>query len=255
LNHVMTESTPPKVMVSLNGSTPPKVVLSLDDLEEAAGISPPKVKLSLVALEELLEIKDTQQKEEDEWEHSWANGLDSLHISPPSSSSTAPPASIHPRGRGAHKFHNKDTAITDESDSNNKEDEDDQDEPQALPSHILEIFNIPPSSTTVDVEQYLEPYRGAVKIKWVNDTTALALFRSPSVAREALPLLSHPSMKLRLLHESPPEVKAKALSLSSSSSAIPTESAPRPYKTTTTVARRLIANALQIPSKEMNTIT
>jgi len=279
--------TPPKVMVSLHDPqkevrvSPPKVVVSLNDLEVAAGVSPPKVKLSLFALEELqsMQIQDKEGKEdkvdkdkdkehkdekEQEWEQTWSDGLDSLQItsSPPSSTTSLPsPTSSSPssssstpsnhasktRGRGARKYLNNDADFDDNTTVSN-------DEEEPLPLNILEIFNIPPSSVTGDVEQYLECYKGMVKIKWVNDTTALAVFRSPSTASEALLQLSHASMKVRTLNDSPSEVKAKALSLSSTSSSsfIPEDShTPRP-KTTATVARRMIANALQISNKEIS---
>jgi len=272
---------------------PPTIILSLNSLKEAAEKLPPLEDIKEHEKEVKAEDKGNQDDWEHEWSDDKLQSLSPASptstsptsSSSNSSSSTSPSnSSSIPRGRGACKFNSKSLSVEGEkedredtgkheyneshsrrsnhdneySDSHSRRSNYDNNEvidDERLPSHIVEIYNIPSTATTPDVEQFLELYHGVVRIKWVNDTTALAIFRSPVFARNSLSSLSHSVMKVRPLNESPPEIKSKATSLSSSpsssSSSIPPASAsPRPYKTTTTVARRLIANALQIPSKD-----
>ncbi|KAE9462006.1 hypothetical protein C3L33_06059, partial [Rhododendron williamsianum] len=53
--------------------------------------------------------------------------------------------------------------------------------------HVLVLADFPPSTRTGDLEMLLENFkdRGFV-IRWVNDTVALAVFRTPPIALEAL---------------------------------------------------------------------
>ncbi|CAN4099016.1 unnamed protein product [Withania somnifera] len=51
--------------------------------------------------------------------------------------------------------------------------------------HVLVLADFPPSTKTNDLEQLLEKFKDDVAIRWVNDTTALAVFLTPSVALEA----------------------------------------------------------------------
>ncbi|XP_031387800.1 uncharacterized protein LOC116200943 isoform X2 [Punica granatum] len=47
--------------------------------------------------------------------------------------------------------------------------------------HVLVLTDFPPSTKTMELEKLLEDFRGrGVVIRWVNDTTALAVFRSPA---------------------------------------------------------------------------
>ncbi|KAG9444428.1 hypothetical protein H6P81_015768 [Aristolochia fimbriata] len=53
-------------------------------------------------------------------------------------------------------------------------------------SHVLVLAGFPLSTRTTDLERMFKDFRdGGVAIRWVNDTTALAVFRSPSIARQA----------------------------------------------------------------------
>ncbi|KAB2012745.1 hypothetical protein ES319_D09G111900v1 [Gossypium barbadense] len=52
--------------------------------------------------------------------------------------------------------------------------------------HVLVLADFSPSTRTADLEKLFEDFRDrGVAIRWVNDTTALAVFRTPSVALEA----------------------------------------------------------------------
>ncbi|XP_024529139.1 uncharacterized protein LOC9631355 [Selaginella moellendorffii] len=70
-------------------------------------------------------------------------------------------------------------------------------------SHVLVLGGFPPKTTTRDLEQVVMPYasRGVV-IRWVNDTTALAVFRNPTIAREALATIRHPTYVLKTYDDS-----------------------------------------------------
>lgn len=47
--------------------------------------------------------------------------------------------------------------------------------------HVLVLGDFPPSTRTTDLEKVLESFKDRFVIRWVNDTTALAVFRTPSI--------------------------------------------------------------------------
>ncbi|KAJ8563434.1 hypothetical protein K7X08_031886 [Anisodus acutangulus] len=51
--------------------------------------------------------------------------------------------------------------------------------------HVLVLADFPPSTKTNDLEKLLEKFKDDVAIRWINDTVALAVFRTPSLALEA----------------------------------------------------------------------
>lgn len=65
--------------------------------------------------------------------------------------------------------------------------------------HVLAVSFLP-SVTTKDLEELFEPFGSpGVALRWVNDTTALAVFRNPEVANEALQSIKNPCFKLERL--------------------------------------------------------
>ncbi|GFP97165.1 coiled-coil domain-containing protein r3hcc1l, partial [Phtheirospermum japonicum] len=51
--------------------------------------------------------------------------------------------------------------------------------------HVLVLADFPPSTRTTDLEKLLVKFKDLFVIRWVNDTAALVVFRTPSVALEA----------------------------------------------------------------------
>ncbi|XP_009787426.1 uncharacterized protein [Nicotiana sylvestris] len=51
--------------------------------------------------------------------------------------------------------------------------------------HVLVLADFSPSTKTNDLEKLLEKFKDDVAIRWVNDTVALAVFRTPSLALQA----------------------------------------------------------------------
>lgn len=47
--------------------------------------------------------------------------------------------------------------------------------------HVLVLADFPPSTRTTDLEKFLDKFKDRFVIRWVNDTTALAIFRTSSV--------------------------------------------------------------------------
>lgn len=47
--------------------------------------------------------------------------------------------------------------------------------------HVLVLADFHTSTRTTDLEKLLESFKDRFVIRWVNDTTALAVFRTPSV--------------------------------------------------------------------------
>ncbi|KAI3939184.1 hypothetical protein MKX01_002052 [Papaver californicum] len=103
-------------------------------------------------------------------------------------------------------------------------------------SHVLVLADFPPNTKTVELEKLFESFkdRGFV-IRWVNDTVALAVFRTPCIAFEACNNV-HTSFKIHVLDEN-----------DSLLSSIPRRDLepplPRP-KTSVRTAQRLIAQGI-----------
>lgn len=108
--------------------------------------------------------------------------------------------------------------------------------------HALVLEDFQPSMTTTGLENMLEKYNyHDVVIRWVNDTTALAVFRTPSIALEACNSIKWP-FTTRVLDE-------KDVLLSS----IPERDLEPPRqrpKTSARTAQRLIAHGMgmKLPS-------
>jgi hypothetical protein len=67
--------------------------------------------------------------------------------------------------------------------------------------HVLILYDFPPSTRTTDLERIFEKFGDhGVAIRWVNDTSALAVFRTPSTASEAQSCIP-PRYKVRSLKE------------------------------------------------------
>ncbi|XP_030458572.1 uncharacterized protein LOC115679133 [Syzygium oleosum] len=109
-------------------------------------------------------------------------------------------------------------------------------------SHVLVLAGFPPSTRTTELEKLLEDFRNrGVVIRWVDDTTAIAVFQTPAIALEALGSIQFP-FTVRILEEED--------SLLSSIPVTDLEPPkPRP-QTSARTAQRLIAQGmgLKLPS-------
>ncbi|CAI9105773.1 OLC1v1004786C1 [Oldenlandia corymbosa var. corymbosa] len=104
--------------------------------------------------------------------------------------------------------------------------------------HILVLSGFPPSTRTLDLEKLLERFKDrGVVIRWVNDTTALAVFKSPSIALDASMSIKC-SFSVRILEETDEIL-----------SSIPPRDLEPPAvrpKTSARTAQRLIAQSMGI---------
>ncbi|KAL5226489.1 hypothetical protein ABZP36_014754 [Zizania latifolia] len=67
--------------------------------------------------------------------------------------------------------------------------------------HVLVLYDFPPSTLAIDLERIFDKFGDhGVAIRWVNDTVALAVFRTPSDANEAQACIP-PRYKVRSLKE------------------------------------------------------
>ncbi|XP_024973734.1 uncharacterized protein LOC112512123 [Cynara cardunculus var. scolymus] len=108
--------------------------------------------------------------------------------------------------------------------------------------HALVLEDFQPSMTTTGLENMLEKYNyHDVVIRWVDDTTALAVFRTPSIALEACNSIKWP-FTVRVLDE-----KDVLLSTLPKRDLEPPRQRP---KTSVRTARRLIAHGMgmKLPS-------
>ncbi|KAM6576604.1 hypothetical protein CsatB_028441 [Cannabis sativa] len=109
--------------------------------------------------------------------------------------------------------------------------------------HVLVLADFPPSTKTIELEKLYENFRDrGVVIRWVNDTTALAVFRTPSIALEARNCISCP-FRVYILDDNNDEL----INTISPKDLEPPR--PRP-KTSARTAQRLIAHGmgLKLPS-------
>ncbi|XP_060965992.1 uncharacterized protein LOC133034693 [Cannabis sativa] len=109
--------------------------------------------------------------------------------------------------------------------------------------HVLVLADFPPSTKTIELEKLYENFRDrGVVIRWVNDTTALAVFRTPSIALEARNCISCP-FRVYILDDNNDEL----INTISPKDLEPPR--PRP-KTSARTAQRLIAQGmgLKLPS-------
>ncbi|CAI0541589.1 unnamed protein product [Linum tenue] len=108
--------------------------------------------------------------------------------------------------------------------------------------HVLVLADFPPSTKTTDLERFVDDFKDrGVSIRWVNDTTALAVFRTPSAALEARNSVKFP-FTVRILNDD--DV------LMSSISTKDLEPPRQRPQTSTRTAQRLIAQGmgLKLPS-------
>ncbi|XP_068663784.1 uncharacterized protein [Aristolochia californica] len=152
------------------------------------------------------------------------------------------------RGRGTFLY-NKDGLYSDQIPAATADD-DTQDEASSIDpkgptelrnticgtGHVLVLSGFAPSTLTTDLENMFKDFRDqGIAIRWVNDTTALAVFRSPSIAREASNSINCP-FEVHTLDE-----KDDLLTSLSAKELEPPY--PRP-KTSARTAQRLIAQGM-----------
>ncbi|XP_078434907.1 coiled-coil protein [Wolffia australiana] len=103
--------------------------------------------------------------------------------------------------------------------------------------HALVLEDFSQSTRTTDLEKIFERFKeDGMAVRWVHDTCALVLFRSPSVASQALHTTSCP-FKIRMIEDENDSI----LSLTSSKDLEPPQ--PRP-KTSARAAQRMIAQGM-----------
>lgn len=102
--------------------------------------------------------------------------------------------------------------------------------------HVLVLADFPPSTRTTELERLFDDFKDhEVVIRWVNDTVAIAVFRTPSTALEALKCISFP-FTVRVLDEND--------DLMSSLSSRDVEPPRQRPETSTRTAKRLIAQGM-----------
>ncbi|KAK7841293.1 coiled-coil domain-containing protein r3hcc1l [Quercus suber] len=159
------------------------------------------------------------------------------------------------RGRGTFSYKKHELysdQLSDKSIINDAEDEDDACDNAEVKKdtrnsrygkrHVLVLAGFPPSTRTIDLEKLFQDFKDqGFVIRWVNDTTALAVFRTPSVALEARNHIQYP-FTVRILDEDD--------TLMSSISPRDLEPPRQRPQTSTRTAQRLIAQGmgLKLPS-------
>ncbi|KAM0939761.1 putative Coiled-coil domain-containing protein R3HC1/R3HCL [Dioscorea sansibarensis] len=164
--------------------------------------------------------KSTGEDDEDDWEAIADRGEVAEASSVPSGEAGVPSVTPEvsedaalPRRRGRGLFlYQKSCLYSEQKDvpSHSGEDSDpdiDSDEQNRMRTndfgtrHVLVLYDFPPSTGTTDLEKLLERFKEhGFAIRWVDDTTALAVFRTPQIASEAQNNLKFP-FKVRRLQE------------------------------------------------------
>ncbi|XP_059925673.1 R3H and coiled-coil domain-containing protein 1 [Gadus macrocephalus] len=107
--------------------------------------------------------------------------------------------------------------------------------------HVIEIYGFPAVFKTDDlIDAFTDYSAGGMKITWVDDTHALAIFSSETAAHHALSI-NHPLLKTRTLSQASQQSKAKAGQRAEFIQ--PVKERP---KTDSAVARRMVTRALGI---------
>ncbi|PKA47016.1 hypothetical protein AXF42_Ash011690 [Apostasia shenzhenica] len=105
-------------------------------------------------------------------------------------------------------------------------------------NHVLVLYDFPPITRTIQLEKLFDRFRDhGVSIRWINDTVALAVFRTPSIAHEALNSIHFPFKARRLEEDDVLLAQVSPRDLE--------PPFPRP-KTSASTAQRLIAHGMGI---------
>ncbi|KAK6144174.1 hypothetical protein DH2020_020994 [Rehmannia glutinosa] len=115
------------------------------------------------------------------------------------------------RGRGTFQYKKRglysdnqsdEEPVLDESENDSASDAEDSEKGNLIygTRHVLVLADFPPSTRTTDLEKLLENFKDRFWIRWVNDSTALAVFRTPSDALEASNSIQLP-FTVRVLNE------------------------------------------------------
>ena len=107
-------------------------------------------------------------------------------------------------------------------------------------SNMLEIYDLSPELKSQDIRTSLHQLQsGDYEIRWVNDSHAIIIFSTRSIAEDALRLPCH-NLKLRKLSQGSAESKQKARQCTDN---LPFKQRP---ETSAILARRLVSGALGI---------
>ncbi|TMW96699.1 hypothetical protein EJD97_006949 [Solanum chilense] len=149
-----------------------------------------------------LQIDASQNDEDDDWEAIADRAPDELlspqHLPEVSKISLQDSKVQAPKRRGRGTFSYQKQSLYSDQQSDEPADDDIEDEavsstPEGSSDtknlnygtrHVLVLADFPPSTKTNDLEELLEKFKD-VAIRWVNDTVALAVFRTPTLALEA----------------------------------------------------------------------
>ncbi|KAJ0976631.1 hypothetical protein J5N97_012105 [Dioscorea zingiberensis] len=206
--------------------------------------------------------KSIQEDEEDDWEAIADRGeagqaslLSSQEAGEVSVTSDVADNAAPPRRRGRGSFlyqksclysEQKDVPSHSVDDSGADIDSDEQNQMKAKKfgtSHALVLYDFPPSTRTIDLEKLLEKFKDhGFAIRWVDDTTALAVFRTPEIASDAQSSIQFPFKVRRLIQED------TILSQISIKDLEPPHTRP---KTSVRTAQRLIAQGMGMKPSTM----
>ncbi|KAL0437074.1 UNVERIFIED_CONTAM: hypothetical protein Sradi_0415300 [Sesamum radiatum] len=117
---------------------------------------------------------------------------------------------IRRRGRGTFSYNKQglysdnqsDEPVFYDSQSSSAADPEDQEKRNLVygTRHVLVLSDFPLNTRTTDLEKVLEKFKDGFVIRWVDDTTSLAVFKTPSIALEASNSIQWP-FKVRILDE------------------------------------------------------
>ncbi|KAG5602752.1 hypothetical protein H5410_034122 [Solanum commersonii] len=139
-----------------------------------------------------LQIDTSQNDEDDDWEAIADRAPDELlspqHLPEVSKISLQDSKVQAPKRRGRGTFSYQKQSLYSDQQSDEPAVDDIEDETVSVnygTHHVLVLADFPPSTKTNDLEKLLEKFKDNVAIRWVNDTVALAVFRTPALALEA----------------------------------------------------------------------
>ncbi|KAK3881310.1 hypothetical protein Pcinc_014243 [Petrolisthes cinctipes] len=183
--------------------------------------------------------KNTSDDNDDSWDNLYNDEGDCLNPQPQQLNHQHHPNKNN-KQRKKKNTNNTNTNYTTTTTNNNNNNNNDNEEEEY--AHVLEMYDFPSSFTTQDLVMVFSGFQSTeFEIKWVDDTHALAIFSTASVASRALNV-NHPFIKTRSLATATKASRVKAMKVTEARSPV---YKPRPL-TSVAVARRMILGGLGI---------
>jgi len=126
--------------------------------------------------------------------------------------------------------------------------------PVDVPQTILHIYGISPSVKTSHLEFFLEKFNGEYALHWIDETNAIAIFKTESTLRRAIHELSGREFKIKTYLDSHPEPDGNGFLVLNSKKPLSKNIDPNEYRQTTKPARPKLQPEPPAPKPWVNAV-